>query len=166
MIGYIYDYPAEIRAAWEKAVDFETGEIIDEKALDELNHIEMERDDKCASVAFLVKDLEAQADQVRSLANAYSQKASRLDAQARKYRSWIEAQLEGQKIKRPDISIYYGSSQSAEIVDEEQIPDKYFKVERSLRKSEVLKALKNGEDIDGAFLRKNTYMVIKAVGGK
>lgn len=58
----LYEINESIVAAFERGIDAETGEILSEKALEELAKLEMERDEKVEGIALWIKNLLADAE--------------------------------------------------------------------------------------------------------
>jgi hypothetical protein len=52
-------------------------------------------------------------------------------------------------------------SQAVEIVDEEQVPDAFWVVKKEVSKAAISNALKEGEEVPGAFLKENYSLQVK-----
>ena len=57
----LYEINEQIIAAFDEAIDPETGELIDEEAYDRLNQLQENFEEKVENLALYVKDLKAQA---------------------------------------------------------------------------------------------------------
>lgn len=62
----LYEINAQIEQAWGAAVDPDTGEIINEKALQELDGLTMQREEKLENLALYYKNLSAEAEALKA----------------------------------------------------------------------------------------------------
>lgn len=160
----LYDIDQEIL----DCVDLETGEILDPEKLDAL---QMEREQKLEGVALWVKDLNAEADAVKTEADKLIARKRSLDNKITALKMWLLMALGGQKLKTPRCNVYQTHSQRVAIADEGELieflqtlnePEKFLKYkEPELRKDEIKKALKDGFVIPGAELETTESVVIK-----
>lgn len=163
----IYEIDEEIRKAEEElfaVVDDETGEITDEERYEKLKEnmdkLQIERDKKINGAAFLRREaldnIEAISNQISRLQGLKKAQENRA-ANLLKYITWA---LNGEKFKNPFISIYFKETESVEVEDTEKLPEQYIKVKKEPMKTELKKALKAGEQIEGVTLNHNTSTVI------
>ena len=160
----LYDIDQEIL----DCVDLETGEILDSEKLDAL---QMEREQKLEGVALWVKDLNAEAEAVKTEADKLIARKRALDNKITALKMWLLMALDGQKLKTPRCNVYQTHSQRVAIADEGELieflqtlndPEKFLKYkEPELRKDEIKKALKDGFVIPGAELETTESVVIK-----
>jgi hypothetical protein len=65
------------------------------------------------------------------------------------------------RFETPLLKLSTRRSQSVEIVDEAEIPNTFFVVKREVSKSAISAALKEGEEVPGAFLKENVSLQIR-----
>lgn len=95
-------------------------------------------------------------DEARVLAAEFTERARRYEARVERFRDLINGILTATETRNAVGRLARASivraPPSVLVTDEQRIPDEYFKVERTLRKSDVLADLKVGVVIDGAVL--------------
>lgn len=149
-------------------VDMDTGEIIDPEKLDAL---QMEREAKLEGVALWIKDLNAEADAVKTEADKLTARKKALDNKVMALKVWLLHALDGEKLKTPRCSVYQTHNQRVVVDDEQKLieffknveePDTFLKFnDPELRKDAIKKALKDGFVIPGAALETTESVVIK-----
>ena len=138
---------------FELEVDEETGEILNAEELDAL---EMERDEKIENIALWIKNLSAEVD-------AYK-KEKTAEAKIERLRNYLDFALAGNKFKTDRVQISYRKSESV-ILSNNFIDDCDLRFlipqEPKVDKLAVKKALKDGEKIAGAMLQEKQNIQIK-----
>lgn len=160
----IYEIDNAIIDAYEKAVDPETGEVIDEDLFSSIEQLQMDREQKCENVACWIKDLQGDAEKIKAEAKNLAARAKAAENKAERLKAYLEWALDGQKLKTPRCSISYRISKAVEI-DSEALA---FMPERFLRfkdpepdKKAIGDAIKAGEQIAGCKLVDKVSMIIK-----
>lgn len=99
---------------------------------------------------------ERRAEEAKTLADEMTNRKRRYEARANVMREIIHSLMEAIRVEKYQAKLARASfadgPMSVLVTDEGKIPDEYFKVERTLRKSDVLADLKVGVVIDGAQL--------------
>jgi hypothetical protein len=143
-------------------IDEETGEIIDEERLSEL---QMTRDRKIENIAKWIKNLEADEKALDEQKKAFDARLKSATAKKNQLRSYLERYLGGEQFMAMDLSvaISYRKSQQVEINDETLIPEDYIwvKTERNPDKASIKQAIKAGHDVPGASLVDKMNMQIR-----
>ena len=150
------------------AIDEETGEIKDSEILDEL-----EAEFKTALTnksAGIIKAIREQEEKINGTENEIKRlqnlKASRTKVLER-FKDYIKFNLKNMDIKKVETSLGTISLRvnppSTDIFDESILPKKFFKekVTYTASKTDIKKALQNGEEVPGARLVVNTNLNIK-----
>lgn len=160
----IYEIDNAIIEAYEKAIDPETGEVLDDAIFASLEQLQMERETKCENIACWIKDLQGDAEKIKAEAKNLTARAKAAENKADRLKAYLEWALDGQKLKTARCSISYRTSKAVEI-DPEALA---FMPERFLRfkdpepdKKAIGDAIKAGEVIDGCKLVENVSMIIK-----
>jgi hypothetical protein len=138
----------EIDAAILDCIDMETGEVID---IDRLNALEMERDQKVSNVACWVKDLKAEAEAIKAEKQSLDKRQRAAENKAEQLKNYLTYVLNGTKYKDARVSISYRRSESVQCSDDaiNTLPDEFIKVEKSVKKTELKEAMKNGQTFEG-----------------
>jgi hypothetical protein len=148
----------EIDKAILECVDAETGEIIDDKALEEL---ELARDNKIENIACWIKNLKADAESYKKEKEVFIQKEKAAKNKAESLKRYLEMALGGEKFKTSKVSISYRKSEIIEIDEIEKLSDKFIKIEKKADKKAIKVAIKEGAEIVGARIVENNNIQIK-----
>lgn len=144
---------------FEFEIDEETGEILN---ADELEKLEIEREEKLENLACWFKELNAESEAILNESKVLKSRAERVSKQADRVKSYIALQLNGEELKSNRVVVTWKKSESTEITDITQIPEQYIKtkIETTADKTAIKKAIKAGEYIKGARIINNNNMSI------
>lgn len=149
----------EIDEAILACIDTETGEIIDEARLDEL---EIEYNTKIENVGLWIKDLNAEAKAIKEEVDSLNGRRKVAENKANSLKEYLRYALDGQKFKTPKLSVSYRKSKSVNIISQGDIPEEYLKyAEPTVNKTEVKKAIEQGQVVPGAEIVENQSIQIK-----
>ena len=158
----------EIDQAILDCVDLETGEILDAEKLDAL---QMEREAKLEGVALWIKDLNAEADAVKTEADKLTARKKALDNKVAQLKQWLLYALNGEKLKTARCNVYQTHSTRLAVANEAELvkflqtledPERFLQFkEPELKKNDIKNALKDGFVIPGAALEQTESVVIK-----
>lgn len=149
----------EIDEAILACIDTETGEIIDEARLDEL---EIEYNTKIENVGLWIKDLNAEAKAIKEEVDSLNGRRKVAENKANSLKEYLRYALDGQMFKTPKLSVYYRKSKSVNIISQGDIPEEYLKyAEPTVNKTEVKKAIEQGQVVPGAEIVENQSIQIK-----
>jgi len=149
----------EIKKQMLECIDPETGEI----DVDRLNALEMARDEKIENIGCWIKNLTSDAEALSRESKNMKARADAAERKAESLKGYLTWALDGQKFSTPKVAISWRKSTKVNITDEESIPDDYASLvlTRKIDKAELKKALKAGEEIDGAELVEGNNIQIK-----
>ena len=160
----LYDIDQEIL----DCVDLETGEILDSEKLDAL---QMEREAKLEGVALWIKDLNAEADAVKTEADKLTARKKALDNKVAQLKQWLLYALNGEKLKTARCNVYQTHSQKVVIDDEKALIDMFMSSpfgEKFLRmkepeidKNALKDSMKQGYEYEFAHMEETEGVVIK-----
>lgn len=155
----LYQIDELLIKAIELGYDPETGEILDESALDEL---QMERDKKIESMCLYVKDLRAEASAINDEQMALGKRKHARLRKADAIERLVQNSLQGEKFKTSKCEVKYRMSDAVNITNVIMIPDEYMRTNISTEPDKVAikKALKAGESVPGATLDRHNNMSI------
>ena len=150
----------EINEAIADLIDFETGEILDVEAFDNLK---LERQDKLTNIALLYKNMASDAKQLKELEKEYSDRRKRCEKTAEWCKETLARELAGKKFEDENkrFKISWRKSEKVEITNEDVIPAEYVKQTISFDKLAMKDAMKNGNVIDGVQLVETQSIQIK-----
>lgn len=149
----------EIDRSITDCIDIETGEIVD---IDRLHGLEMERDRKIRNIACWIKNLRADAQALKEQKDIFAARQKVAENKAERLKEYLTEYLDGKSIKDTEYSISFRATKSANILNEEAVPEKY-KVPQPAKvsKADVLLDLKNGIEVPGAELKEGYAMTLK-----
>lgn len=151
----LYEINEEILAC----VDTETGEIIDEEKLQQL---QMKFDEKVEGIACWIKNLLSDAVAIKAEKDVLAEREKACKNKAESLKRYLQSALGGEKFKTAKVSISYRKSESVEIAEGAKVPEEYLKYsEPEVRKTDLKKAIKSGETFDGVSLIEKQNIQIK-----
>lgn len=148
----------EINKEILECVDTESGEIIDEEKLENL---ELEKNDKLENIALWIKNLKAEAEMIKAEKKNLDARIKSCENKADRLTELLKKELGGDKFKTAKVDISYRKSERVEITDLSVIPVEFLTVTTSADKTEIKKLLKSGVEVKGAELVENNNMQIK-----
>lgn len=160
----LYEIDNDMMAAFDAAVDPDTGEIIDEEALERFNKLSMDRDVKIENICLWIKNLKADATVLKAEKDAFAARQKAAENKAKSLSKYLQGFLDGEKFKAADgrATVSYRKSESVKVTDISQIPLEYLTMaDPTANKTEIKKAIKAGKDVPGAEIETNNNMIIK-----
>ena len=161
-----YEIPDLFRTAMEQAVDEETGELT-EAGMAEIQALIQAGEYAATDLACYIRELEIEADAVKTAASAMAERAARLGSRAGKWRGYLLDTLDcvgRTEVKDPRITVTIKSNPpSVQIDDDVKVPYEYRRIvpERIEPDKTALKsALKSGQYIPGVSLVSTRRIVI------
>ena len=156
----LFEIDKAIEAFFEENVDPETGELLNIEQLDEL---QLAREQKIENVGLYIKNLEAEADAVENQEKIFADRKKRIRKKIEGLKGFLGYALDGKPFKTDRVVMSFRRSESVHITDEYLIPDEYceFTVTRRPNKTNLKKALKDGKEIMGVELIEKNNVQIK-----
>ena len=149
----------EINAAILSCIDLETGEIID---VEQLQDLQMEREQKIENVALWYKNLLSDAAQYKAEKDAFAERERAARAKADRLKAYLLDALQGDKYQSTRVNISYRNSSRVVVDDVLNLPPRFVKfADPEPNKTEIAAAIKNGEEVCGAHIESNVSMIIK-----
>lgn len=149
----------EIDAAILACVDLETGEIID---AEQLQALQMEREQKIENVALWYKNLLSDAAQYAAEEAAFKKKKQQAQAQAERAKAYLQDALQGEKYKSARVNISFRSCPRVIVDDVLNLPPRFVRfADPEPNKTEIAAAIKAGEEVNGARIESSVSMIIK-----
>ena len=149
----------EIDQAIMDCIDMETGEIVNEELL---NDLQMERDAKIENVALWIKELKAEAEALKAEKLAFAERQKVTENKMESLKKWLAYALNGEKFKTVRASVTFRTTDNVEIADIFKLDENYLRYkEPEADKDAIKKAIKAGQQVAGATLVSSTSVIIK-----
>ena len=141
-------------------VDASTGEILTKEAVDDL---EMAKEEKIENCLLFVKNMNAEADMIDAEIKKLTARKKACENKAAWCKDYVQNILNGEKFKTARVAVSYTKRDKVEFSgDIYKVPDEFLKYEEpKLKKTEIAKALKAGQEIYGCSLVPSVSMNIK-----
>ena len=138
----------------------EDGEVLN---IDELDELQMARNDKIEGISLWIKNLEAEKEAVKHEKDNFADRQKRLEKKIESLKGYLTYALDGQKFSTPKVAVSFRKSESVLVKDEYLIPDEYcdFTVLRKPNKKNIKDALKHGKELMGVELVEKQNVQIK-----
>lgn len=144
---------------FELIVDEETGEILNG---DELDKIEIERNEKIENIALWIKNLNSDAEAYEKEEKAFASKKKTAKNKAEWLKGLLEFNLAGESWKSDRVTISYRKSESVNVSEGAVVPAEFLvPQEPKVDKVGLKKAIKEGQTFDGITIVEKQNMQIK-----
>lgn len=159
----LYKIDMAIMEAFEKAVDAETGEILDEAAFAELDNLQMMRDEKIEGLLLWIKNLTADAEALKREKMAFEERQRSVNKRIESLKRYVISAIAGQKFRTDRVAVSWRRSKVTEYDgDVELLPeDCISRKPPEVNKTELKKLLETGVEIPGARIIEKRNMIIK-----
>ena len=149
----------EIDNAIMECVDMETGEIVDEE---KLNELEMARTEKIENIVLWIKNLKAEAVALKAEKDAFAVRQKAAENKAASLSEYVSRALNGNKFETAKCKISFRLSEVLEIEEGAVVPEEYLRYkEPEINKAELKKQVKAGLEIKGVSLVTKQNIQIK-----
>lgn len=158
----LYEIDNAIDELIRNSIDPETGEVMD--ITDELDALQMEREDKLESVALVIKNLTAEATAIRNEEKALADRRRTAENRVEWLKGYLMQSLAGQKFSTPKVAVSFRSTTAVYIEDDAEFlkeHPEYARIKTEIDKSALKDALKNGAEVSGAALENRTSMIVR-----
>lgn len=164
----IYRLDEQIQQALDSAYDPDTGELLleEDELFQQIEGIKADFDTLVDSIASEVKNLKAEAADVRDEKQRLAKRQSQLEARAERAKRFLAYLLHGEKFKNGRHYVSYRKSEEL-VVDDEFIEwakvndPSYLKIEPEVRKTEVKNAIKSGTVFEFAHIEQKNNIQIR-----
>lgn len=127
----------------------------------ELDQTEELLESKLESCAWMMRNLELEAEAYKAEAKRLADKQKSRERAAERLKKYIAFCLREQPLKTKNFSFSFRKSEAVEILDEAALPEEYLRVKTEVNKELIKQKLKNGIQIEGAALLTNLSLQIK-----
>ena len=138
----------------------EDGEVLN---IDELDELQLAREQKIEGISLWVKNLEAEKEAVKHEKDNFADREKRLGKKIDSLKGYLTYALNGQKFSTPKVAVSFRKSESVLVKDDYLVPDEYcnITVVRKPDKKVLKDALKKGAEIMGVELVEKQNVSIK-----
>lgn len=159
----LYEIDNRITAAFDAAVDPETGEIINVEAYDMLNTLQMARDEKIEGILLWIKNLSAQVEALKKEKQAFAGRQAAAERKMESLKRYVSDTLAGEKFQTERVAATWRKSEAAEYTGEvTALPPSCIRTKPpEVDREELKRRLKGGETIPGARLVVRNNIQIK-----
>lgn len=148
----------EINKAILDCIDDETGEVKE----NELEALQMQRDQKIENVALWIKNLNSDVSALKAEKEAIEARCRGKENKLKSLKNYLKYALDGQKFETAKCAVSYTKSQAVDIVNMREIPQEYLRFKPvEADKTAIRKALREGEEVAGARLVERVSVIIK-----
>ena len=137
----------------------EDGELLTAQELEELN---IARDEKIEGIAVFIKELLADEDALKAEADRIAQRRKSLKNKAEWLKNYLATFMPGEKFESPKAAISWRKSEKVLVEPGTVVPDEYLKFkEPDYDKTALKQAIKSGKEFDGVSLVETQNIQIK-----
>lgn len=138
-------------------------DLSDEDIKDTLEHLLMDKHDKCVNIALALKNLKKDIEAFKAEEERLNKKRRSMEKQTEWLKNYLAFSLNGEKIEDdPRVSVRYGTSKELIIDSPSFVPEQYLiKQEPKVDKKGLKEAIQNGETYQGIRIQENKYLVVK-----
>ena len=130
-----------------------------------LNSIDDEIDTKAENIAKVIKSIESDVAGLKGEEKRLADRRKGLENRIDNLKKYIEGSMRAvgkEKIRGKVFTLgIQRNAPSVDVIDEDVIPEQYFKTKKELSKKDVLVALKKGEEVPGAAIKQTESLRIR-----
>ena len=154
----LYEINEQIQKAIELGFDPETGEILDESALEQL---QLDRNEKIENICLFIKDLKAEAAALDAEKKNLDARASVAKKKSDSLSRYLQAMLDGEKFKTARCSISYRKTSAVIVDNENELPELCVRIRKEPNKTAIKDYINAGVSVPGAHIEDRQSMIIK-----
>ena len=131
---------------------------------DALKNIDGEASEKMLQYAFIVKNAESDVNGIKAEIKRLKEREKAMTNNINRMKEAMEMlirEVKGQRLTTSHFTFSFRKSTAVQIDDISLIPMDYIKTETSVMKTDIKKALENGEQVAGASLVENQSLSIR-----
>lgn len=149
----------EINEKILNCIDTETGEIVD---VEKLNELQLAKDEKIENLALWYKDLLAESNALKEEKEVFAAREKAAKNKAESIKNYLSYVLNGESFKTTKCALSFRKSEKTIVDDINLLPEVFLKyAEPKADLTEIKKALKNGQEINGAHIEETQNIQIK-----
>ncbi len=144
-------------------VNEETGEVFDNSYLLQAlaDEVQLKVEEKADGIAYIIKEFKDSEKILQDEIKRLQERKAMMVRKQESLKQLLDYLLKGEKLKTNKFTFYYQNTSKVVIEDDSLIDEKFIKVEYKVDKTEIGKALKNFEEVEGASLEVTNGIRIK-----
>lgn len=147
-------------------IDYETGEILFDKASEMLDNFSMDRKTKIENIALFIKDLQSEAEAIKQEEEKLKARRQAKERKAESLANYLKNSMVAfgdTKIETTRAMLTIRTTKAVVVEDIEKLDSKYYneKTEKVADKKAIKKAIEDGEQVEGAYISENQNLQIK-----
>ena len=119
----LFEIDAGIMEAFERAVDQDTGEILDEEAAKAIDELQATWDEKVENIACWIKNLRSDAKELKEQKKIFAKRQATAERKADSLERYLAAAMNGKVYKSAMVSVSWRKSEQVVISDERAFVD-------------------------------------------
>ena len=140
-------------------------DLEEEQVKEYLNEIKDAIEQKADNIASIITSIKSDIDTLDTEIKRLSQKKSTLDNRTKYLKTYLQEEMQKMGKEKIKTTLYSFNIQknpaSLKIISEDNIPQNFYKIEKTLKKQELLKEIKNGLEVDGIELQTTKSLRIR-----
>lgn len=171
----LYDVSEKLETLITEAFDIDTGELYEtQEELDKaIDACELDLDTKIENIGCFIKNLEADVEALKKEENNLKARRISTENKIESLKRYLNGYLTAcypndsdrakWRFKTPRVILGYRRSSSVEVPDIEKLDKNFIKIktEVSADKTAIKNAIKDGQEVTGAFIKENINLSIK-----
>jgi hypothetical protein len=142
----------------------ETGEIIFDQ--EDLEELQADREQKWDNIACFIKDQQALAESIRNEEQALARRRKKLETKTEYLKNYLLSSMQAADTKKVETArnaLSIRKSKSVKVLNEDEIPQQFWKTKTAtiLSKTDIAKAIKEGQNVPGAILQEQASLTVK-----
>ncbi|WP_352404485.1 siphovirus Gp157 family protein [Sporanaerobacter acetigenes] len=130
-----------------------------------LSQVEGDINSKAENMAKLIRSIDGDIETLKAEEKRLANRRKTLENKQKNIKNYLEMQLKTMKIDKVKTPLFtvaiQNNAPSVKIIDENAIPEDFFKYTKSIVKKDILEALKNGEEVPRAELKQTKSLRIR-----
>lgn len=159
----VYSNAALIDNIFDKAIDEETGEILNEVLLEEITRLQEENANLVEDMACFIKEEQMKQEMLKNEIKRLKDMIEFSQQKSEKVKNSLSSILHGNKFETEKVKVSFIKSSSVEISNACSLPSQYWreKITKEPDKKKIMQDLKSNIAVDGASIVRKLNMSIK-----
>lgn len=145
--------------------EFESADEVTEEMQEMADNLNVEIEEKCDNYAKMIRNLEADVEAFKNQEKIFNEKRKSAENKVKWLKQNLQASMDLQNRKKVKTDLFSFNIQknapSLEILNENNIDDSYYVIERKLNKRALLGDIKEGLIVDGVELKQTESLRIR-----
>ena len=156
----LYEINEALMEAFERCIDTDTGEILEDTSA--LESLEMERETKIENICLMIKNYLAEAEAIKAEKLKLAARQSTAENRAEWLKKYLVRNVEaGEKHGNARYQLGWRRSESVVVTDLADLPEAYLVKKIEADKKAIKASIKAGYAVNGAVLIENQNIQIK-----